>query len=157
LRTQTVDFVGQEIQLLQEVDAKNRGIVYNIGANQMLEKGSINANISRNNSSNSFGGLDVTERVALSYTHRLNELWNYNLDGAVSDVETISVNSGITDRQTITLAASTRYLISKNWSLIASYRFTTRKFQSDASDDRAPHSNRIYAGFTYNFPPLSSF
>ena len=44
------------------------------------------------------------------------------------------------------------YSISRDWNVNASYRYIARRFKSDTSEDRAPHSNRIYVGLTYNFP-----
>ena len=62
-----------------------------------------------------------------------------------------------TDRDVLFFETVAYYTINRNWNFNASYRYVQRKFKSDVSDDRAPHSNRIYLGLTYNFPSLSTF
>ena len=156
LRTVTEDFFGGIIILTREIDAKNRGLVFNIGLTQILETGSINANISRNDTTNSFGGLNVTNAIALNYTKRLSELWQYDINGRYSDITSISSGSSSTDRDIFSFEAIARYSISAHWEFSASYRYLLRKFKSDTSSN-APHSNRIFVGLSYNFPSLSTF
>ena len=157
LRTQTEDFFGEIITLTREIDSENRGLVYNAGLTQSLETGSINANISRNDTTNSFGGLDVTNRITLGYDNRINELWRYDIDGSFSDVTQVTTGAGVNDRDMFSFNALARYSINLNWNFTASYQYLLRKFKSDASNDRAPHSNRIFIGLSYNFPPYSTF
>ena len=156
LRTFTEDFFGGIIILTREIDAKNRGLVFNIGLTQLLENGSVNANISRNDTTNSFGGLDVTNTLVLNYTDRITELWRYDLKGRFSDVTSVGSSSATTNRDILSFDATASYSISLNWNFFASYRYLLRKFKSDTSNT-APYSNSVHVGLTYNFPSLSTF
>lgn len=156
LRTEIVDFSGQVITLTREVDATNRALVFNIGLTQSLESGSIGANISRNDSTNSFGGLNLTNRFALNYVERISELWRYDINGSYTDVTSVASGFGNIGYDTFSFEAVARYSISSNWEFSTSYRYILRKFKSDTSDN-APHSNRIYVKLSYNFPSLSTF
>lgn len=157
LQIQTFDFFGLPITTTQEIDFSDRGLVLDAGILKQLETGQIEARLSRDNTTNSFGGLDEVNKIKISYTKRLSELWRYKLSGWYDDITSISTGSRVTDRDTFFFEAITYYSINKNWNVNASYRYITRKFKSDISEDRAPHSNRIYLGLTYNFPTLLTF
>ena len=157
LRTEEVDFFGGTIPDLQVLDAKSRGLLFNIGLTQLLESGNINANISRNDSTNSSGGINTTESLALNYTNRVSALWRYDVNGRYADIESVNASSAITDRQTFTFESIARYSISPDWNFSVSYQYSARKFSSNTSEGRSPHSNRVSIGLLYNFPPLSTF
>lgn len=159
LQTQSFDFFGQVITTTQEIDVNNRGIVLDAGIAQLFETGEIEGRISRNNTTNSFGGLDEVNSLKINYTDKLSELWRYQVSGNYDDVTSISSRGGnsTTDRETFYLESVAFYSISKAWNINASYRYIARKFKTDTSADRSPYSNRIYIGLTYNFPSLSTF
>jgi len=157
LQSESFDFFGQTILITQEIDAGNRGLVLDIGIIQLFENGQIEGRISRNNNTNSFGGLDEVDRFKINYRHKMSELWRYNISGRFEDIESISSGSRSTDRKVFFFETIAFYSISRNWDVNASYRYIMRRFKSDTSEDRAPHSNRIFLGLTYNFPSLSTF
>ena len=157
LQTLSFDNNGQPISITQKVDANDRGLVYDAGINQLLASGKLSARVSRNNTTNSFGGLDEIDQLIIRYSGKLSERWRYNISGRYEDITSIGSDSRRTDRELFFFESIAYYSFSENWDVNASYRYVTRKFASDNSDDRAPHSNRIYAGITYNFPSLSTF
>lgn len=156
LQTQTFDFFGQPITQTQVIDFNDRGFVLDAGITRLLETGQIEGRISRNNTTNSFGGLDQVDQFKINYTDKISELWRYKISGRFDDVTSISGSSN-NDREVFFFESVAFYSISRNWRANASYRYIIRRFYSDTSDSRAPHSNRIYLGLTYNFPSLSTF
>ena len=156
LQTQTFDFFGQPITTTQEIDFNDRGFVLDAGITRLLETGQIEGRISRNNTTNSFGGLDQVDQFKINYVDKISELWRYNISGRFDDVTSISGSSNA-DRNMFFFESVAYYSISRNWNANASYRYIIRRYYSDTSDNRAPHSNRIYLGLTYNFPSLSTF
>ena len=157
LQTQSFDFFGQPITITQEIDAKDRGLVLDMGITQLLETAQIEGRFSRDNRTNSFGGLDEADRFKLNYTGNVSELWRYNISGRFDDITSISSGTRSTDRRLFFFESVAYYSLSADWRVSASYRYILRRFKSDTSDGRAPHSNRIYIGLTYNFPSLSTF
>jgi hypothetical protein len=156
-QTQTFDFFGRPITVTQVFDAKNRGLVYDAGIKNLFESGQIEGRISRDDTTDSFGGLNEVNRLNLIYTNRVSELWRYKISGRYDDITSISSGSIRTDRDIFFFESVAYYSITSKWNVNASYRYIARKFKSDTSDNRAPHSNRIYLGLTYNFPSLSTF
>ena len=157
LSTQTFDFFGNVISQTQEIDFSDRGLVLDAGVTQLLRSGKIEARISRDNTTNSFGGLDQFDKFKLFYEEELSALWRYDVSTRYEDISAISSGARTTDRTTLFFESRLFYSISKNWNGVASYRYVQRKFKSSVSNSRAPHSNRIYVGLTYNFPSLSTF
>lgn len=157
LQTQTFDFFGQPITISQEIDSNNRGLVFDAGIKQILETGKFEGRISRSDRTNSFGGLDVVNAINIIYTDKLTQLWRYIISSRYEDIKSVSTSTNRTDRETFYLNSVVYYSINRNWDISASYRYTARKFSSDTSNNRAPHSNRIYFGLTYNFPSLSTY
>lgn len=157
LNTQTFDFFGNIITSSQEVDTKNRGLVYDAGITQLLETGSIRGRVSRNDTTNSFGGLNQVDQVTVAYEKKLSSLWRYTLDGRYEIVTAIGASNQNSDRDVFGFTTKAYYTITRDWVFNASYRYIIRKFKSDTSDNKAPDSNSLYVGLTYNFPSLSTF
>ena len=107
--------------------------------------------------SNSFGGLDRTDQLKLNYLKNISELWRYVINARFDDISSSDTGTGSVSRKVFIFESIAYYSISRNWNVNASYRYALRRFNSDTSEDRAPHSNRIYVGLTYNFPSLSTF
>lgn len=156
LTTQTFDFFGNVIVQTQEIDVKNRGLVLDAGIKKLLERGSIEGRLSRDNTTDSFGGLNQVDRLIINYSEKLSSLWHYRVNARIEDITSISTNRN-SDRDILFFDTVVSYSIRSNWDANASYRYVQRKYKSDTSDNRAPHSNRIYVGLTYNFPSLSTF
>lgn len=157
LTTQTFDFFGNVIVQTQEIDAKNRGLVLNAGVMKRLERGSLDGRISRDNTTDSFGGLNQVDRLIINYTEKLSSLWSYRVIARIEDITSVGANNRASDRDVLFFDTKVSYSISPNWNANASYRYVQRKYKSDTSENRAPYSNRIYVGLTYNFPSLSTF
>lgn len=156
-QTLTFDVDGQPITVTQEIDANDRGLVYDLGLTQLLESGQISARVSRNNTTNSFGGLDKVDQLVINYNNNISERLKYSINGRYEDISSIGNDSRRTDRSLLFLETIANYSLSRNWRMNASYRYVIRRFDSDTSDTRAPHSNRVHVGLTYNFPSLSTF
>ena len=157
LQTQSFDFFGQPITITQEVDAKDRGLVLNVGFTQLFETGQMTGRISRDNTANSLGGLDRVDRFKVNYSDKLSALWRYNVSARIENYTSISSVSRNSDREVFFFDMEGYYSITRNWKLNASYTYALRRFKGDASDAKAPYSNRVYVGLTYNFPSLSTF
>ena len=157
LTTQTFDFFGNIIVQTQEVDSRDRGLVFDAGIKKLFERGKLEADL--------VGIIQLTLLVVwirwislkLSYDEKLSPLWRYDLSARYDDITSISSGTRTTDRDTLFFESKVFYSISLKWTANASYRYVQRKFKSDTSDNRAPHSNRIYVGLSYNFPSLSTF
>lgn len=157
LQTQSFDFNGQLITTTQEIDSKDRGFVLDVGVTKIFETGQFGGRLSRDNTTNSFGGLDQVDKLTMNYEQKLSPLWRYLVRARIEDITSISSGTRATDRDILFFESKVFYSISEKWRVNASYRYVQRKFKSNTSDSRAPHSNRIYLGLTYNFPSLSTF
>ncbi len=156
LTPQIVVVDGRLILVPQEVDFENRGSVYDAGITRLLERGKIDARVSRNFTSNSFGGLDRRDQLKLNYSENISTLWRYAIKARIEDISSENTGGDLS-RKIFFFESVAYYSISRNWNVNASYRYILRRYKSDTSDNRAPHSNRIYVGLTYNFPSLSTF
>ena len=86
----------------------------------------------------------------------LSPLWRYTLRGSFSDISSKNTGGDLS-RNVFIFDSTVYYSITQDWNVNASYSYRARRYESDTSEDRAPHSNRVYVGLTYNFPPLSTF
>ncbi len=157
LQTFSYDFLGQPITINQVIDANDRGLLLDVGVKKVFERGRIEGRVSRDNVTDSFGGLNEIDRFTINYINKLSSIWRYKISGRFEDIASISSDSTATDRRNFFFESIVYYSISGSWNVNASYRYIQRKFKSDISGDRAPHSNRIFVGVTYNFSPLSTF
>ena len=155
--TQTFDFLGQPITLTQETDFSDKGYVLDAGFTRKMETGSFSGRISRDDVTNSFGGLNEVNTIRFSFNQKLTELWRYTVDARYEDIDAVSAVVRSTDREVLFFEPNLYYTIDRHWTANASYRYIQRKFKSDTSDDRAPYSNRVFIGVTYNFPDISTF
>ena len=156
-RTTQFDIPGQTFVQQQVFDFSDRGLVLNAGVTKKMETSGVEARLSRDNTTNSFGGLDQTDKFTAKFDQSLSGLWRYDINVRYEDITSIGSGARTTDRNVLFFESRLFYAISRNWSADFSYRYIQRKFKSDTSDSRAPHSNRIYAGISYNFPSLSTF
>jgi len=157
LQSQSFDFLGRPIVITQEVNAKDRGLILDVGVTKLFENGQVEGRISRDNTANSFGGLDQVDRFRLNYSDTMSALWKYNINGRYENVTSISSGTRNTDRKLFIVEATAYYSFSKDWNVSASYSHIQRQFTSNVNKNRAPRSNRVYVGLTYNFPSLSTF
>ena len=129
----------------------------NAGIGKKYETSALVARVSRDNTTNSFGGLNQVDRYVVGYNEKLSSLWRYRMGTSFSDITGISAGTQGTDRQVYDFQTAVFYSFYKNWRLSASYSYLVRRFKSDVSDTRAPSSNKVYIGLTYNFLPYSTF
>ncbi len=157
--SQAFKFFGNIIVLTQDVSSNNRGFVLDAGIKQQLESGQIEARLSRDNTTNSFGGLNQVDTIKLNYNHQLSALWRYQIRGRYEDVTAIGTGTRITDRKVLFFDTVMSYSLNRNWSVNGSYRYVQRKFADTGvnTGGKVPVSNRIYLGMTYNFPTFSTF
>ncbi len=157
LSTQSFDFFGQSITLTREVDFTDRGFVLDAGLTKKLESGDLTGNISRDNTTNSFGGVNEVDRFKVRYGNNVTELLGFSLSGRYEAYNAVGSSVRNTDRKILFFNFIVRYSVTRNWGVNVSYRYIQRRFKSDTSTDTAPYSNRIYVGLTYNLPALSTF
>ena len=138
-------------------DSSDKGYVLDAGFARKMETGSLSGQISRDYVPNSFGGLNVVDTLRFGVGQNMSALWRYNIDARYENFDAVSTVTRSTDREVLFFEPRIFYKIDRHWTANASYRYIQRKFKSDTSDDRAPHSNRIYIGMTYNFPDISTF
>jgi len=157
--SQAFNFFGNIIVQTQTISSKNRGFVMDAGIKRKLESGQIEGKITRDNTTNSFGGLNQVDTIKLNYNHRLSSLWQYLVKGRYEDVTAIGTGTRSTDRQVLFFETIMSRSLNKNWSVNGSYRYVQRKFTDTGvnSSGKVPVSNRIYFGMTYNFPTFSTF
>ncbi len=157
LQATTFDFFGGTATQDQEINVKTRGSTLNLGVKQLLEVGSISGRISRNTTTNSFGGLNETDKIVINYDERLSSLWRYAISASYENTTSVSASTASTDREVLFLEAKTNYSITQEWNMNLSYRYSQRKFKNISNAGDAPGSNRLQIGLTYNLPPLSTF
>lgn len=157
LQTTVLDFFGTIITIPQEINTKTRGSTLNLSVEQLLAVGSISGRVSRNTTTNSFGGLNETDKVVIKYDERLSSLWRYAISASYADTISVSAATTSTDREVLFLEARTNYSLTQEWSMSLSYRYRQRKFKNVSSAGEAPDSNRLQIGLTYNLPSLSTF
>ncbi len=157
LQTITFDFFGGTATQDQEINVKTRGSTLNLGVKQLLEKGSISGRISRNTTTNSFGGLNETDKLVINYDERLSSLWRYAISASYENTTSVSAATTSTDREVLFLEARTNYSLTQDWNMKLSYRYSQREFKNISSSGDTPDSNRLQIGLTYNLPPLSTF
>lgn len=157
LDTNPIDFFGQTLVQQLEIDAKNRGLVMNIGVKKRLELGSLNARLSRSDSSSSFGGLDQVDSFKIDYEEKITSLWHYSILTRFENIKSITSTSSFSDRDALYFETVVSYNITLNWSANVSYSYAQRKLKGDLSSTDKPHSSRVFIGLTYNFPALSTF
>lgn len=155
--TQIIDFFGETVVVPVIVDAEDRGFVLDAGITKKFERRSIEGRISRDNTTNSFGGLDQADKIKINYRETISELWRYDVAVRIEDITSISTTTSSADRDVLFVEARTYYSITEKWNMNASYRYVRRKFKSAGGSSSAPESNRLYVGLTYNFPSLSTF
>ena len=153
----TSDFFGIPITVPREINIKTRSTTLNLGLRRLLEKGSIGTRISRNTTTNSFGGLDERDRFVINYGERLSSLWRYSVVASYENVTSANVATASTDREIIFLEARTFYSLTQNWNVSMSYRYSQRKFKNVSDVGDTPSSNRLQIGLNYNLPSLSTF
>jgi len=156
LDTTPFDFFGQIIERTQVIDFNSNGLVLDAGITKILESGTLTGRVSRNDTTNSFGGVDQVDRVNVVYDERLSSLWRYNINIRFDDIKSVS-NNVTSDRDIFIFETRVSYSITPKWSANTSYRYVARRFKSDTSEDRTPDSNRVFIGLIYNFPSLSTF
>ncbi len=157
LETVFIDFFGQTGFRQQEVDVKNRGLVMNAAVEKRFELGSLNASLSRSDSSNSFGGLNQVDSFKLDYETKFASLWHYSIGTRFDRIESITSNASISDRDFLYFVTAVSYNISSNWNADVSYTYAQRQLNGDLNSNDKNHSNRVFMGLTYNFPALSTF
>ena len=157
LSTQEIDFFGNTIVNTQEIDYSDRGLVFDASINLKLESGEIIVSGSRDNKTNSFGGLDQVDKFKLSYDENLSSLWKYFMSVGYEDIISISSASRVSDRNFLFFEARAVYSISQNWGATASYSYTEREFTNNLSNSDTPYSNKIFMSLSYNFPSLTTF
>ncbi len=157
LQTTTRDFFGHPYSQVTEVNAKTSGTILNLRLNQLLETGSVSGRVSRSTTTNSFGGLNETDKVVINYDEKFSSLWRYSLVASYEDVTSVSVATTATDRELIFLEARSSYSITRDWNVSLLYRYTQRKFKNISNNESTPNSNLLQFGLTYNLPTLSTF
>ncbi len=157
LQTSVFDFFGTEIKVSEGIDTKTNGATLNLGLNQLLETGSVGVRVSRNTTTNSFGGLNETDKIVVNYDEKFSSLWRYFIAATYENVTSESIATTSSDREVVFLDARMSYSLTQDWNMSLSYRYTQRKFKNISSDESTPHSSRLQIGLTYNLPPLSTF
>jgi len=153
----TYDFFGQPIVLTQVSDFTDRGFVLDAGLTETLETGSLNAVISRNDVTNSYGGLNEVSSFRFKYNRNLSVLWRYDISVRYEKIRTVSGVQRSTDRDALFFVPQVSYKIDRDWRAIASYQYIQQRYRIDSSDNRTADSNMIYIGMTYSFPDISTF
>ena len=157
LQTTILDFFGTTILVPQEMNTKTRGNVFNFGVTQSLETGSFGARISRNTTTNSFGGVDERDKFLINHDEKFSSLWRYSTAVSYEDITSVSVATTSTDREVLFLEARAYYALTRNWKVSMSYRYSQRKFKNLSSGESTADSNRLHLGLAYNLPTLSTF
>lgn len=155
--TQTFDFFGNPVVQSVEIESRDRGLLLDFGLEKEFESATIESRLSRDNTTNSFGGLDRIDRFSIYYFRDISKKSRYRTRFWLEDITSLSSGTRDTERNILYGEFAYFHKLTELWEASASYRYVQRKFKSNSSPDRAPHSNRIYIGITYNFPSLSTF
>lgn len=153
--TQSIDFFGQPVTLVQVNDFVSSGVVLDARISRQLQTGEAFFLLSRSNTTNSFGGLNEVSTAKLSYTEKWSELWRHTLSIRYEEVSAVSSAIRSTDRTALFLEARLTRHFSRRWNMNVSYRYVTRMFATGLASNA--DSNRLFLGLTYNFPDISTF
>jgi hypothetical protein len=157
IATQSFNFFGQPILLTQVSDFSDRSSVLNASLSKKLEAGSFSAAFSRDDVTNSYGGLNEVSTLSFNFKHDITSLLNYSIDTRYEKIKSVSGAELTTDRDIFSFSPQIHYAISRQWAADATYRYVQRKLDTGTVDNQKPHSSTIYIGLTYNFPDISTF
>jgi len=155
-RTQTFDFFGQPLTLAQVTDVSNSGFVMDAGFDKKWLTSSLTGSVSRDNTSDSFGGLNEVDRFKLVFGQKITKIWRYSVSARYDSTRSIGGANQFADREYIFLEPVVTYSLARDLRVNASYRYARRKFSSQIGGE-TPDSNRVFVGITYNFPSISTF
>jgi len=155
-RTQTFDFFGQPVTITQVTDTSDSGFVMDAGFDKKWLTSSLTGSVSRDNTSDSFGGLNEVDRFKLVFGQKITEIWKYSVSASYDSTRSIGGANQFADREYIFLEPVVYYSLARDLRVNASYRYVRRKFSSQVGSD-TPDSNRFFVGITYNFPSISTF
>ena len=153
--TSTINFFGQTVSVVQVNNSTTTGLILDAVLTRELEKGDIAVTLSRNNTTNAFGGLNEISTFKVASQYQLTELWRQVMSLRYEDVNAVSAGSRVTDRTVLLFEFRMIRQIDRRWKINASYRYAARQFDAVSAGDA--FSNRIYLGMTYNFPDISTF
>jgi hypothetical protein len=154
--TSTIDFFGTTVTLTQESDSNNSGLVMNTGFELKTETGIVSGRLSRDNVTNSYGGVNEIDKLSLAYNQKLSDRWGYALEGRYTETKSVISSTSFSDRNLLSITTKVNYSLARNWKLSASWRYLKRELISLNQTD-TPDSSRIYIGMTYSFPDVSTF
>lgn len=155
LSTEVFNFFGQPALRREVADFSNSGFVYDASFKKEWLSSSLKGHLSRNETTDSVGGLNLVETSSLNFDQKITSVWGYSIHAKYEDIKTLDANNQITDRDIVFLDSIVRYKLSKNLVMLASYQYVKRKFDSQEKSE-APYSNRIFVGISYDFPSIST-
>ncbi len=153
--TQTFDFFGTPITLSQTNESASQGVVYNAGITRKLLTGDLSFVLKRTDTTNSFGGLSVSDEARLEWKQNWSERWRTRFSLRYRDLTSVNSGTRNTDRTSTSAELRVDHALDRHWNINASYRYIQRKF--DVVSVGTPSSNRLYFGMTYNFRDISTF
>jgi len=156
-QTVTFDFFGDPVTRKLKSNSKSKGAVYDAGLTKKFESSVLEGRASRSDDTDSFGGLNQTDKFTLHYNAKLSPLWRSDVGARYEDITSIDSGTNRTNRQILFLETKLFYTITEKWVANVSYRYVEREFTGNNRNNSTVDSNRVYAGITYNFPSLSTF
>lgn len=153
--TSTINFFGQTINIVNVNNITTTGLVYDATFTRDLERGDFGVTFSRNNATNSFGGLNEVSSLKLAYQYQISDLWRQVILIRYENVNSVSSGVSVTDRSMLLFEIRLIRQVDRQWSINASYRYAARQFDTLVAADAS--SNRLFLGLTYNFPDVSTF
>ena len=93
----------------------------------------VSAGISRDDVTNSYGGLNEVSTVRFKFDQNITSLWRYNIGARYEKIDAVSFAAATTNRDTVFFEPQLFYTIDRHWRASASYRYVQRKFTSDTS------------------------
>ena len=153
--TSTINFFGQTINVINVNNIATTGLVYDVTFARELEHGSLGITFSRNNTTNSFGGLNEVNALKLTHQYQVSELWRQVLSLRYENFSAVNSGVSVTNRSVQLLEIRLIRQIGRKWKINASYRYAARQFETAGSADAS--SNRLFLGMTYNFRDISTF
>jgi hypothetical protein len=131
--------------------SKPSGSTYTFSSGYQLERGNINANLSRGLTASGTGSLLRTDAGGLSYQHRFDDALSFGLGGSSTRSHYLT-NIGAADARLVSLASSLTWQLDQRLQLTGGYTYTR---QRAVGQPEATRGNLVYVSLKWDLAPLS--
>jgi len=139
----------------EEVITSNdvRGFIFSFNLEKQFEAGTASLSYSRSTSPQGQGHLQVSDNLVANLVHKLTQKLQLSLNSSFNDISTSGSEDDGNARTYFNIKPSIRWVIDKQASLTAGYRYRSQAFGD--RDDKAI-SNSVTLNFNYHWDKVST-